>query len=163
MTYFTCTPYKPDFLLFQARMKADMFSVWRDCRISITFLFNVYMSIILERITEGRCETWGCFGVEERHKDIGCQICKVLSRTISGGWGHQRKFLRKASRWHLFLEPSCATSMERAQLGLTFSLRKKNGPRKPEIFCIKCDCCYLNWARAWTLSVLPGAWPSGPC
>jgi hypothetical protein len=36
-----------------------------------------------------------------------------------------------------------------------FFAKKKNGPRKPEMFYIKFDCYYLNLGRTRTLSVLP--------
>jgi hypothetical protein len=46
----------------------------------------------------------------ERYKDIGWQVCKVLSRIISGR-GQLRKSPRKSSRWDLFPEPDCVTSI----------------------------------------------------
>jgi hypothetical protein len=39
---------------------------------------------------------------------------------------------------------------------IAFSLRKKNGPRKTEMFYMAFDCYHLNPAQTWTLSVLPG-------
>jgi hypothetical protein len=95
----------------------------------------------------------------ERYKDIGCQVCKVLSRTISRR-GQLRKSPRKSSRWDLFPEPDCVTSMRWAQLRITFSLRKNNDPRMPQMFCITFYCYHLNPARTRTLSVLPGPSPA---
>jgi hypothetical protein len=45
-----------------------------------------------------------------------------------------------------------------AQRRITFSLRKKNAPREPEMFYIMFDCYHLNPAQIRTLSVLPGPW-----
>jgi hypothetical protein len=83
---------------------------------------------------------------EERYKDIGCQVCKVLYRTISGR-GQLRKSPRKSSRWDLFPEPDCVTSIGWAELRITFSLRENNGPRKPEMFSATFDCYHSNQAR----------------
>jgi hypothetical protein len=47
---------------------------------------------------------------EERYKDIGCNIYKVLSRNISER-GQLQKSPRKSSRWDLFPEPDCVTSI----------------------------------------------------
>jgi hypothetical protein len=66
---------------------------------------------------------------EERYKDIGCQVSKVLSRTISGR-GQLRKSPRRSSQWDLFPVPDCVTSIRWAQLRITFSLRKKEWLQK---------------------------------
>jgi hypothetical protein len=97
---------------------------------------------------------------EERYKDIGCQVCKVLSlKLFRGGGGQLRKSPRKECRRDLFPEPDCVTNIRWAQLKITFSFRKNNGPRKPEMFYITFDCYNLNPARTRTLSVLPGPRP----
>jgi hypothetical protein len=80
----------------------------------------------------------------------------MLSRTISGR-GQLQKSPRKSSRWDLFPVPDCVTSIRRAQLRIAFCLRKNNGPRKPELLCITCDCCHLNQAR--TRATRPGPGP----
>jgi hypothetical protein len=41
----------------------------------------------------------------------------------------------------------------------SFSLRKRNGPRRPEMFYITFDCSQLNQTRTRTLAVLPGPDP----
>jgi hypothetical protein len=43
---------------------------------------------------------------------------------------------------------------------ITFSLRKTNGPRKPEIFCRQFDCFHLDQARVRKLYVLSGRGPA---
>jgi hypothetical protein len=48
--------------------------------------------------------------LEELYKDIECQVCKVLSQTISRR-GQVRKSPRKSCRWDLFPEPDCVTSI----------------------------------------------------
>jgi hypothetical protein len=87
--------------------------------------------------------------IEERYKDIGCQVCKVLSRTISGR-GYLRKSPAKSSRWDLFSEPDCVTCTRWVQIRIILSLRKKNSPRKPEMFETTLDCYHLNQARIRT-------------
>jgi hypothetical protein len=125
------------------------------------------MSVILEWFNDALRTSEVILTFEERYKDIGCQICKALSRTISGR-GQLRNSPRKSSRWDLFPEPDCVTSIRWAQLRITFYLWKKNGPRKPEMFYITFDCYHLNQARIRTLSVLSSPSPtlgpgSGPC
>jgi hypothetical protein len=61
--------------------------------------------------------------------------------------GQLRKSPRKSSRWDLFPETDFVTSIRWAQLRITFSLRKKNDSRKPEIFFLTFDCYHLNQAR----------------
>jgi hypothetical protein len=108
---------------------------------------------------------------EERYKDIGC-LQGVISNCF---WeGALRKSPRKSSRWDLFPEPDCVTSIRWAQLWVTFSTWKKNVARKPEIFYITFGRYNLNQARTetkkrfiivknktaykfWTLPVLPGS------
>jgi hypothetical protein len=92
--------------------------------------------------------------------DIGCQVCKVLFRTISGT-GQPRKCPRQSSRWDLFPEPDCVTSVRWAQLRMTFSLRKEEWAEKAWNARKTFDCYHLNQARTQTLSVLPGPGP-GP-
>jgi hypothetical protein len=88
---------------------------------------------------------------EERYKYIGCQVCKVLSRTIS--WrGQLRKSPRKSSPWDLFPEPDCVTSMRWAQLRITFSLRKRMARESPNVFF-----------NVWLLSFEPGPDPNIIC
>jgi hypothetical protein len=82
---------------------------------------------------------------EERYKDIGCQVCKVLSRTISGR-GQLRKSPRKSSWWDLFPEPDSVTSIRVTQLWITFPC-EKNRQIKPEMFYIAFDCYHFNQAR----------------
>jgi hypothetical protein len=57
-------------------------------------------------------------------KHIRCQVCKMLSGTISG-MGQLRKSPRKSSRADLFLKDDCVTNVKWQQLRITFSFRKR--------------------------------------
>jgi hypothetical protein len=112
-----------------------MFLLVHKCQQSLNELFNDALKaaqVILE--------------FEERYKDIGCQVCTVLSRTVSGR-GQLRKSAKKSSRWDWFRKTDCVTSIRWQQLRITFSLRKTNGSRKPEIFYRTFDCFHLDQNR----------------
>jgi hypothetical protein len=100
---------------------------------------------------------------EERYKDIWCQVCKVLPRTISGR-GQRRKSPIKLSWWDLFPEPDSVTSISWAQLRITFSLRIKQWPEKAR--SVRHSVWLLSFepgpnpAQTWILSVLPGPGPA---
>jgi hypothetical protein len=94
----------------------------RKCQLSLNELFNDALRT---------CEVILAF--EERYKDIGCHVCKVLSRTVSGR-GEATKIPEEiksvgfVSGARLYHEHKMSATTN------TFSSRKKNGPRKPEIF-----------------------------
>jgi hypothetical protein len=92
---------------------------------------------------------------EERYKDIGCQICKVLSRTISGR-GAATKTPEKFKSVGFVSGARLCHEYKMSATTSNFFFAKKNGPRKPEMFYITFDCYHLNPARTRTLSVLPG-------
>jgi hypothetical protein len=96
---------------------------------------------------------------EKRYKYIECQVCKVLSRTVSGR-GRLRKSPRKSSRWDFVSEARLCHKRKMNATTNNIFFVKKNGPRKPEMFYIKFDCYHLNQTRTRTLCVLPGP---GPC
>jgi hypothetical protein len=85
----------------------------------------------------------------ERYKDIGCQVCEMISGTACG-----RRQLKNHSENHIdgvcSRCPTVSRTYDERQLRIIFPLRKKNGPRKPEMFCIMFECCHLNsaWASA---------------
>jgi hypothetical protein len=125
------------------------------CQKSLNELFNEalkYMSLFC-RLSE--------------YKDMGCQVCKVLSWNIFGR-GQLQKSPRKSSRWDLFPEPDCVTSIRWAQLRIACSLRKKRMARESPKCSKKIWLLSFepgpnpSWTR--TLSILPGPSPAlGPC
>jgi hypothetical protein len=140
---FTHTPPEPDFLFLQPEWSPIYLQYALTIVSLVHFSFNACMPVILGWIIKWR---WGYFGVWGTLQRYRMPSCKVLCRTISGReqlW----KSPRKSSRWDLFPEPDCVTSIRWAQLRLTFTLRKKNGPRKPEIFYATFDCYNLNQTR----------------
>jgi hypothetical protein len=72
----------------------------------------------------------GIVAFGKRYKDIGCQVCKVLSRTISGGVGGG--VVRKSVQWDLFPEPDCFTSIRSAQLRIILFSQKQEWLEKAQ-------------------------------
>jgi hypothetical protein len=57
------------------------------------------------------------------------------------------KIPQKIKSVEFISELDCVTIIKLPQLRITFSLRKKNRPIKPEIYCITFDCCHFNKSK----------------
>jgi hypothetical protein len=144
--YVTRTPPELDFLLFQPEWNPIYLQSALTIVSLIKFSFNAHMPVNFNELFKDTVrESVVILELEERYKDIRSQVCKVLSRTISGR-GQLRKSLGKLSRWDLFPEPDSVRSIRWEQLRITL-FAKKNGTKKPEIFYISLDSCNLNQAR----------------
>jgi hypothetical protein len=107
---------------------------------------------------------------EKRYKGIGCQVCKVLSRTVCGR-GQQQKSPEKIKSVGFVSGARLCHEHKRAQLRIIFSLRKRMAGESTKC-SIAFECYNLNQARTRTLSVLSGPRPGraetlgpgpGPC
>jgi hypothetical protein len=113
--YVTRTQPKPDFVLFQPEWSP----IYLQSALTIVSLMQVSCNLIMHKFQQSLNEFFNdvlktsrvILEFEERYKHIGCQVCKVLYRTISGR-GKLRKSQRKSNWWDLFPEPDCVTSKD---------------------------------------------------
>jgi hypothetical protein len=103
------------------------------------------MSVILELFNDALRTSAIILSFEERYKNIGYQVCVVLSRTISGAEQLQ-KYLRKSSWWIFYAGVRPCHELKTSATMNNFSFAKNKWPQKPQMFYTT-DFYHMNQAR----------------
>jgi hypothetical protein len=134
-------------------MKNYLFAICPDYRIIYIFLLKHKCQLSFNELLNDALRTSEVIlAFEEHYQNIGCQVCKVPSRTISGR-GQLQKSPRKSSRWDFFPEPDGITEHEMSATTNNFFFAKKEWPEKARYVL----------SNVWVLSFEPAPNPNIIC